>query len=250
MNATYVKMCLVGVLALLLLACSSTGKKYDPYEGKSAQQIYHSGHLAMQHGDYETAINEFQALESHFPFGDYTRQGQLDLIYAHYKFEEQSAAVLAADRFIRLHPRFPDLDYVYFMKGVAKFNENAGLLERLAPVEPTKRDISNEYQAFINFAKFLRRFPDSRYAPDARRRMIYLRNSLAKHELFIANYYMARGAYLSAAARALVVVKQFDESTAMPKALRVLASAYTKLGLTELANDTQAVLALNYTDSV
>ena len=199
----------------------------------------------MQRGDFETAIKAFQGLESHYPFGDYTKQGQLDLIYAYYKFDEQPAAIFAADRFIRLHPRFPQLDYVYYMKGAAKFSENISLLERMFPLDPSRRDISAERNAFALLSDFLRRYPFSNYAADARQRMIYLRNSLAEHEMHVARYYMTRGAYIGAANRAQTVIQQFSGAQATPQALELLVEAYQKAGLPELSEQAAATLKLN-----
>lgn len=231
--------------SFVLTGCSTAGK-IDPFADKSAEQIYGVGYRSLERGDYETAIKAYQGLESHYPFGEYTKQGQLDIIYAYYKFEEQPAAIFAADRFIRLHPRFPQLDYVYYMKGVAKFSENISLLERMFPLDPTRRDISSEREAFALFSDFLRRYPDSKYANDAKQRMIYLRNSLAEHELHVARYYMTRQAYIAAANRAQTIIQQYSRAAATEPALRLLVEAYDKAGLTQLSEQAKQTLELNY----
>ena len=237
---------LISILATLLIGCGLNGKKIDPYEGLAAKEIYDTGVSALQRGDYDTAIKAFQGLDAHYPFGDYTIQGQLNIIYAYYGYTEYPLAVDAADRFIRLHPKNPNLDYAYYMRGLIKFEENTGLLEKIFPMEPSKRDTSGEVASFDYFGQLVRLYPDSIYAKDARQRMIYLRNNMAKHHLEAADYYYRRGAYLASANRARTVVEDFDGVSVMPDALKQMARAYDALGLTDLAKDARRVLAENY----
>jgi len=243
------KLTLILLLALLLSACSSTSE-IDPFENFTAQEIYDQGHEELADGSFKDSSETFQALEAHFPYGEYTKQGQLEVIYSYYKADDSPAALAAADRYIRLYPRSEQLDYAYYMKGLIKFNESNGLLTSILPLDPSKRDVTAYKESYHYFSDLVRRYPNSPYAPDARQRMVYLRNQFAQSEYFMADYYYRRSAYLAAANRASDVVKHYDESTEMPQALIMVIKAYEKLGLQKLADDTKRILALNYPDKM
>jgi len=193
-------------------------------------------------------VRGLQLLESRYPFGKYAEQAQLELIYAHYQAYEHEAAVEAADRFIRLHPQNPNVDYAYYMKGLAAYSVDQDIFDRFIPTEYAERDTSHAKEAFGEFSQLVARFPASPYAADARARMVYLRNMLARHEIMVANYYFRRGAYLAATNRGTFVVENFQQTPAVADGLAVMAQGYILLGYEDLARDTIAVLALNYPD--
>lgn len=234
------------MIFLVVIGGCSSNKKKDKYDGMSAEAIFNKGYKAMKSGNYESAQADFQSLEAHYPFGDYTEQAQLNAIYVHYKANEADAGMFAADRFIRLHPRSNLLDYVYYMRGMIKFGENVGFIEKMFPSYPYKKDVTSERSSFLNFAEFLRRYPDSPYAPDARQRMIYLRNTLARSELYTADFYMRRKAYVAAANRAKAIIQFYAGSDVMPEALEILSKAYKKLGIKKLEQDTKKIFKANY----
>lgn len=233
------------LLALLLSACGSLLDQEDETKDWSAQKFYEEASAALADGDYETAIKYYEGLESRYPFGRYATQAQLDVAYAYYKQDEPEAAIAAADRFIKLHPRNPYVDYAYYLKGIVNFNRNLGFITRFVPTDLSQRDPGTALDAFNDFAELTRRFPDSRYAADARKRMLYLRNNLARHEVNVARYYLKRGAYLAAANRCITVIERFQRTPAMKDALEILIRAYREMGLESLSNDAQRVLALN-----
>jgi outer membrane protein assembly factor BamD len=235
-------------LAALLAAsgCSLLPDQIDTTKDWSAERFYSEGKEALQSGDYQTAIKHFEALEARFPFGRYAQQAQLELIYAYYKDEETASAVAAADRFIKLHPRHPFVDYAYYLKGLTNFNQSRGIVERYIPQDPTQRDPGAARQSFQDFAELVKRFPDSKYSEDARQRMIYLRNNLAQYEVNVARYYMKREAYVAAANRAKYAVENYQSTPAIPDALGIMVQAYKVLGLNDLAADAMRVLELNY----
>jgi outer membrane protein assembly factor BamD len=242
-------------LALLLatLTGAIAGCSYnDEQDGISAdsgeQQIYQQAQRFLDARNYDLAIRALQALESRFPFGRYAEQAQLELIYAHYGAFEPEAAIEAADRFIRLHPQHPRVDYAYYMKGLATATSNQDFLSRLTPTDSTKRDISYAQEAFAEFAQLVSRYPDSPYAPDAQARMIALRNILARHEIHVANYYFRRGAYLAAANRGRYVVENFQRTPAVADGLAVMAQGYLILGMDDLAQEAIDTLVLNFPD--
>ena len=236
------------VLALAISGCAwMTGPK-DETADWSAGQIYAAAKESLADRDYEDAIRYFEILEARYPFGRFAQQAQLEVAYAYYKYDEPESAIAAADRFIKLHPRHPHVDYAYYLKGIVNFNRETGIMDRLLPRDASERDPTTTREAFFDFRELVRRFPDSRYAEDAANRMHFLRNMLARHEINVAHYYMRRGAYVAAANRAKYVIAHYDSSSATPQALAVLADAYERMGLTDLAHDANRVLSYNYPD--
>lgn len=212
------------------------------------QLLYRNVQRSLRAGNYQQAIEHLGRLEARFPFGRYAEQAQLELIYAHYMGFNHEAARNAADRFIRLHPQNPNVDYAYYLKGLAAYNKNRGIMDRLFSMDLAKRDMTSARDAYADFAELLSRFPDSPYAPDARKRMLYLRDMLAAHELHVANFYMERGAHVAAANRARFVIENYSRADAVPRALALLVEANYKLGLEDAANDALQVLASNFPD--
>jgi outer membrane protein assembly factor BamD len=199
----------------------------------------------MDGANYKRAIELYEKLERRYPFGRYAMQGQLDIAYAFYKSEEPEQAIAAADRFIKLYPQNPYVDYAYYLKGIVNYNRSVGFIDRFVPTDQSQRDPGSALDAFEDFGELVRRFPDSKYAADARQRMLYLRSNLAKSEVNVAEYYMKRGAYLAAANRAQYVIERFQRTSAVDDALEVLIEAYDRLGKNDLAADARRVLELN-----
>ena len=197
-------------------------------------------------GFWQTAIENLEALEAQHPFGDYAEQAQLELIYARYRAGDFEAAIASADRFIRLHPQHPNIDYVYYLKGLSFFSKNKGFFEQLIPVDESKRDPGSARESLVSFNELLNRYPDSLYAPDARKRTIYLRNNMARLEIHAANYYFLRGAYLAAANRGRYVIENYQMTPAVPDGLAVMAEAYYLMQMQELSDDAVKLLVANY----
>jgi outer membrane protein assembly factor BamD len=233
-----------GIL-LILVGCSS---KKDIYLGMSPDQIFAQGQKNMAKEDYADAVKDFEALEARDPYGPYSHEAQLSLMTAYYKKNDSALALAAADRFIRMNPRDPKVDYAYYLKGLVNFDLNTTFLYRHLPLDRSARDPSSAQDSFDAFHDLIDRFPNSEYIPDARQRMIYLRNQLAQHELGVIDYYMKRGAYLSAANRANYIVKNFERTPSVPRALRGMVIAYRKLGMNQLADEAYRTLELNYPD--
>ena len=208
--------------------------------------MYEEAQRSLGNKNYDVAVRALQMLESRYPFGKYAEQAQLELIYAHYGAYEHEAAVEAADRFIRLHPQHPNTDYAYYMKGLAAYTDNEDVFARFLPTDQTLRDTSHAKEAFAEFAQLLARFPNSPYAADAKARMVYLRNLLARHEINVANYYFRRGAYMAATNRGRYVVENFQRTPAVADGLAVMAQGYILLGKEDLAKDSISTLSLNY----
>jgi outer membrane protein assembly factor BamD len=242
------KYVLILLLSVALYGCSSNDELPDIAADAGEQQIYEEAQRYLRGENYDLAVRSLQLLESRYPFGKYAEQAQLELIYAHYNAYEHEAAVEAADRFIRLHPQHPNVDYAYYMKGLSAYTGNEDIFTRFLPTDPTQRDTSQAKEAFAEFAQLLSRYPNSPYAPDAEARMVHLRNLLARHEINIANYYLKRGAYLAATNRGRYVVENFEKTPAVADGLAVMAQGYILLGLNDLAENSIKVLALNYPD--
>jgi len=233
-------------LVTLLAGCSWFEDKDEVPPDQGERELYDTARKNLDSSNFDLAVKNLQLLEARYPFGPYAEQAQLELIYAHYRNYDHEEAVAAADRFIRLHPQHPNVDYAYYMKGLSSFTEAQGFLERFLPTDPTQRDPGPARQSFTDFSQLLTRFPNSEYAADARARMVYLRNLLARYEINVANYYFKRRAYVAALNRGRYVVENFQETPAVPDGLAVMAQAYLILGMQDLANNAIATLRQNY----
>ena len=214
--------------------------------GSRDKSLYDEAQWRLQNGDYTAAIDRLELLEAHFPFGRYAEQAQLELIYAHFMSTDYDTAILAADRFINLHPQHQSADYAYYMKGLSNFQRDRGFFDRLLGTPEPLRDVSSARSAFAQFEELLTKFPNSYYARDAQLRMHYLRNVLAEAELHVAYFYLRRDAWISAINRAREVIEHFPKSAVVPRALVVVIEANHKLGLEDAANDALEILALNF----
>ncbi len=236
----------VALIATALLAGCAGETEIERRRDKTAQELYAAARESLELENYKTAVTKLEDLDSRYPFGPFSQQAQLDLLYAYYRNGDAAPATAAADRFIRQNPRHPNLDYVFYMKGLVNFSAELGAFKEVLSAPFSERDASTAKQAFDDFGEFLKRYPDSQFAPDAQQRMIYLRNRLAEYELHVANYYIRRQAWMAAANRARYVVDHFPGATATADALSVMVQSYHQLGLTVQQNEAQKVLALNY----
>jgi len=231
--------------ATLISACAWFPKEEDKTRNWSASKFYMEASDAMKEGDYETAIDLYEKLEARFPFGRYATQAQLDIAYVYYNYDESESAIAALNRFIKLHPRNPHVDYAYYLKGIVNFNSSLGFVERFIPADTSQRDAGAAMDSFDDFSVLVQKFPNSKYSQDARKRLIYLRNNLGRYEVHVAEYYMDRGAYLAAANRCVYVVENYQRTPAVRDALKTMIRAYDKLGMEKLSADAKRVLALN-----
>lgn len=233
-----------------LLAVSTTGCRKDKnmQDDRNAAQLYRDANTHMNNKSYDRAILAYKMLQTRYPFGRYTEQSMLDLSYCYFKAGATESALSGLDRFIRTYPTHPNVDYAYYLKGLVNYEENLGFLERMMPSRVRDRDQSSARDGFLDFAELLRRFPDSRYAPDARQRMVFLKNNLAAYEIDVAAYYMRREAYIAASNRARYALDVYPNTPETADALAMLHQSYTELGLTELADGAWDVLQLNYPD--
>ena len=214
--------------------------------GLTEKDFYERIQTSLNASNWTVAISNLQLLESQFPFGKYAEQGQLELIYAQYKSGDYESSIASADRFIRLHPQHPNVDYAFYVKGLSEISQTGGFFDSFLPTDSSMRDIGEARGAFTTLTELLSRFPESPYAADARKRLVSLRNRLARAEIHVANYYFTRGAYLAAANRGRFVVENFQQSPAVPDGLAVMAQAYYLLEMKELADNSVEVLVANY----
>jgi outer membrane protein assembly factor BamD len=234
------------LIAILGLTAACSSKKEVVDENLSEVELYQQAQADLDNHSYTSATAKLKALDSRYPFGRYADQAQLELIYANYKNSEPEAAKSAAERFIRLHPQHPNVDYAYYLKGLTSFDQDRGLLARFLPLDMTKRDPGAARDSYNEFAQLTSRYPNSRYAPDAKQRMIYLRNLLASYEIHVADYYLTRQAYVAAANRGRYVVENFQETPSVGDGLAVMVEAYQRLHLDDLAATSLETLKLNY----
>lgn len=236
-------------ILLLLGACSSEEKRDPELDTLSMVELYNEAQEDIKDGSYDLAIGKLDALLSRFPFGNYAESAELNLMYAHLQNETPELTISLADRFIRLHPDHPQVDYAYYMRGLANYYSGFDLTSRFLPGNTFARDMGATKTSFDDFSKLVNQFPNSPYANDAHARMIYLRNALAKHEIYIASYYIRRGTYVAALNRAKTVVDHYQETPSVAEGLAIMTECYYRLGLNELAENTKKILVANYPDS-
>lgn len=229
------------LLALLLGACASSKPKV-----MSEKQYYEQAQKSLRAGNFTQATEDLEALESHFPVGAYTEQAQLELIYANYRHIDYAGAAAAAERFIRLHPNHSQADYAWYLRGLADFEATQDFFTRYLPVKTHARDLTSLQEAFTSFRELLLRHPASEYAPDARARMIWIRNQFAESEMHVARLYARKKAWLSCVNRSRYVIENFPGAPQVPDALALQAWAYDKLGLADLATQQRALLKASY----
>ena len=236
---------LTPIVALFLVACNSDGEEIEQPE----KIYYDQAQKRMASKNFFGAIESLEAIESRYPFGKYAEQAQIELIYAHFMNSEIEASHAAAEKFIRLNPRHPNIDYAYFMKGLSSYTRDNSFIMRVTDTDLANRDISGAKESFSELTEFLTRYPESQYAPYAKQRNVYLRNMIARNELAAADYYMTINAYVASVRRANYVIENIPNSSENYRALKILESAYQALGYSDLYEDIVKIIELNYDES-
>ncbi len=239
--------CAAALSVLLLAACSTVEE--DKTASWSPNRIHAEARDEMNAGAYDKAVPLFEKLEGRAAGTPLAQQAQLEKAYAHYKAGEQAQAMATLDRFMKLHPASPAIDYALYLKGLVNFNDNLGLFSFLSRQDLSERDQKAAKESFESFRELVTRFPDSRYAPDARTRMTYIVNSLAQYEVHVARYYYTRGAYVAAINRAQAALADYREVPALEEALFILVRSYDALGMAQLRDDSRRVLEKTYPGS-
>jgi outer membrane protein assembly factor BamD len=234
-------------LSLAITGCSSSAQKTNA-ANVSEQKLYKTAQNYLKRNQFILGIEALQKLESDFPFGKYANSAQLALIYAYYRSDELPLADSSARRYIRLHPNHPNVDYAYYIRGLSAFPKPSSLFQSALGTDLSKRDMKTTRTSFVYFSDLARRFPDSQYTPDALKRMEYLRNLLARHEITVANYYLDIEAYLAAVNRGRHVIENYQGSPSVPDALALMVQSYTAMSMSALAKDSLEVLSFNYPD--
>jgi outer membrane protein assembly factor BamD len=237
------------ILCLLLSGCALFGQDKDETANLPASKLFADAMEAMDDGNFEQAVKKFEILEARYPYGKYAEQAQLEVAYAYYRQDDVASATAACDRFIKLHPTHPNVDYAYYLKGLVNFNENIGLIAGLVREEMAERDPKQQRESYETFKELVTRFPNSKYAEDAAARARFLLNSLALHEIYVARYYMKRKAYVAAANRAQLVLNYYPQTPAIEEALLIMIRAYDAMGLKDLRDDTERVMRHNFPES-
>ena len=240
---------LIGLLCAGLLA--GCGKTYDDdyFKNMSAKQIFNGAETALADEDYSKSIHYYEALDAMYPFSEYSEQGMLDSIYAYYENGDTALAESTASRYIHLYPRSEHVDYAYYMKGLADFEQNRGALAKIIPMDLSYRDPGTQVQAYTDFSVLVKRYPQSIYTPDATQRLIFMRNVLAQSELNIAEFYMKRKMYVAAANRVSYLLETYPQAPQTEEALVILVKADRELGLNAASDEALKVLKASYPNS-
>lgn len=232
-----------------LSACSLLPEKADETKNWPVTKLYAEARSEMDAGQYESAIKMFERLETNYPFGNYAVQAQMEIAYAHYKTQDQAQALAAVERFIKLHPNHPQVDYMYYLRGLVNFNDQMGFMSVIYTQDPTERDPKATRESFQAFKELVDKYPNSVYAEDSIARMKYLVNAMASYEVHVAKYYHRRGAYLASLNRAMGAVADYQDAPAREEALFLMIRNYDKLGMLDLRDDTQRIFLKNYPNS-
>jgi outer membrane protein assembly factor BamD len=233
-------------LSLGLVGCSSSDNDIEKVPDKSAQALFVDAREALDNGLYQKAIQTLSAIDSRFPFGPISHQVQLDLIYAYYKSGDSAQGIALSDRFLRLNPDHANLDYVYYMRALINLATEENLFQDMAGIDRSDRDPSAAREAFKDLKTIVTDHSQSKYAADARQRMVSIKSRLAKYELAAAHFYMKREAWASAANRGKYIIEYFSPSDEVEQALEIMIECYQQLGLPELKANAKQVLAANY----
>ena len=239
----------IATALFLLSACGLLPDKSDATRDWSATRLYQEAKDELNSGNYEQAIKYYETLEARYPYGAYSQQAQIESAYAYFKQDEAASAVAAIDRFLKLHPNHPNVDYAYYLKGLVYFNEDLGLFGKISGQDNSERDPKAARDSFDTFKELAQRFPESKYTPDGLARMKYLVNALASGEVHVARWYMRRGAYIAAANRAQFALQNYPEAPAIEEALFVMVKAYEALGMNDLRDDAERVMRKNFPKS-
>ncbi|MGB1110942.1 MAG: outer membrane protein assembly factor BamD, partial [Gammaproteobacteria bacterium] len=243
---------LAPLFLLLIITASGCGlfpEKEDETKGWSVTKLYTEAKDLLADGDYPGAVQLYDILLGRYPFGKYAQQAYLEKAYAHYRDQEPDSAIATLDRFIKVYPKHPHVDYAYYLKGLINYNRGQTIFTKYVPVDHSERDPGAARDSFEDFGALLRRFPNSKYYEDARLRMTHLRNSLARYEIHVAEWYMRRHAYLAAANRGKYVLEHYQRSPYKEQALQYMIMAYEKLDMADLRSDAVRVLKLNFPES-
>jgi len=237
------------IFAISLSGCSTIKgwmpDKIDETKDWSVQKLYDEAKYNLNTGDYQVAIDYYEKLEARYPHGKYAQQALLEVAYAYYRSEEPESTIETTERFIKLHPKHPHVDYAYYLRGLVAFPARKNVFEYVWPQDESKRGTQATMESFRYFEQLVSRFPNSIYVNDAIIRMRYLKNKVAKHLLHIANFYLEQEAYLAAVNRAKEIVQNYQQTPAVQDALLIMIKAYKKLNLPELVEDTEKVYNLN-----
>jgi len=242
------RLALAALLTTLLAACGG-GSHTDPTANWSAERLYQEAKENVSAGNWNEARTQLTAIEARYPFGVYAQQALIDLAYVNWRDDEPEQALATIARFEQLYPNHRAADYMLYLKGLVSFTPASAFLSNLTQQEPAERDPKGLRRSYDAFNELLNRYPDSSYASDVRARLTWLVNTIAMNEVYVARYYLERGAWLAAVNRAQTVITDFEGAPAIEQALYVMTLAYDKLGMADLRDDAQRVLLANYPDS-
>jgi len=240
----------IALSAVLVIAgCGGTKNDYDPTAGWSAEQLYADAKEDISASNWTEARTRLTSIESRYPFSVYAQQALVDLAYVDWKDGENEQALAAIDRFQQLYPNHPGTDYMLYLKGLINFTPASAFMTNITGEDPAERDPKGLRASYDAFSELIKRYPDSRYTPDAQQRMTWLVNAIAMNEVYVARYYYERGAYVAAANRAQTVITDFEGVPSAEEALYIMQQSYAKLGMKDLEADASRVLDQNYPNS-
>ena len=239
------------LLIMSLSGCTSLGSIFEekaPTVGLSASQLYAQGKEFLDAADFNNAIKLFEILEARYPFGKYSTQAMLDISYAYYASNQKDEAIVEINRFIRLYPNHPNVSYAYYLRALSNFDKDANVISRFFGHDPSRYDVTDLKNSFNDFSTIVNRFPESKYADDSVNRLRYIKNQIARNELYIAKYYDKRSANVAAIERIKFMLENYGGTPSSEEGLIILVKNYNELKLYDLAYDSARVLKKNFPD--
>ncbi|MCL1039411.1 outer membrane protein assembly factor BamD [Shewanella corallii] len=242
----FAKCAAVALISLAISACSSNNELDESLSKQSPEALYTQARTSMELGNFSKAVRTLEALDSRYPFGPHKTQVQLDMIYAYYKLNDPASGIANIDRFIRLNPTHPDIDYVYYMRGLVNMQSDSYMFHDMLGIDRTDRDPKHAMQAFKDFERLIKMYPNSKYAADSQKRMQWLKDRLARYSIDVAEYYLKMNAWSAAAVRAQSVMETYPGTPSTERALEIMAEAYGELGQEKLREHVLQVLKVNF----
>jgi outer membrane protein assembly factor BamD len=237
------------ISVIFLSGCSFIGGDKDikklVADGLTPKQLYEQAEDKVDSGLIEQAIDQYEIILASYPGSKYAIQARLDIAYNLLKQKKYNRSILALDEFIERYPDLPPTPYAYYLRGVVAEAKSSSILDKLV-TDSAQRDVDSVSDAYQYFVDLIEAFPDSKYSEDAKVKLVSLRNTLARHEFYVAIYYTEIDSHIAAINRSKYIIENYPNSASIPDSLHLMAYNYEKINAGQLAIDARKVLSSSY----